>query len=149
MCCNLARESVYSRRLMNRLLPALLVIGLATTALADIQDPPAADHGPTRKLSRGLSNMLFGWTEIPVTIGQINSEEGNAAAASYGVIRGTGRAFARFGVGFYEALLWPIPVYKETYAPVLRSDIPWIHRGYSEFPPEPGNETKYPYVRDY
>src|SRR5712691_6676613 len=129
---------------MKLLLVALLGAGFAATALGDIQDPPAADYGPTRKLARGLGNMAFGWSEIPVTIGKINSEEGNAAAATYGVVKGTGRAFARFGVGFYEALLWPIPVYKDTYAPVLRSDVPWIHRGYSEFPPEPGNETKYP-----
>lgn len=134
---------------MRRFLLFLFLLGFAGSALADIQDPPAADYGPTRKLGRGVANIFLGWTEIPVTIGKVNSEEGNAAAASYGVIRGTGRAFARFGVGFYEALLWPIPVYKGTYYPVLRSDIPWIHRGYSEFPPEPGNETKYPYVRDY
>ena len=127
----------------------LLCAGFAASSFADIQDPPAADYGPTRKLSRGLANMAFGLSEIPVTIGRINTEEGNSAAASYGVVRGTGRAFARFGVGFYEALLWPFPVYKGTYYPVLRSDIPWIHRGYSEFPPELGNETKYPYVRDY
>jgi hypothetical protein len=24
-----------------------------------------------------------------------------------------------------------------------------IHRGFAEFPPELGNESKYPYVRDY
>ena len=134
---------------MKLLLIASIGCCCAATALADIQDPPAADYGPTRKLARGLSNMAFGWTEIPVTIGKVNSEEGNSAAASYGVIKGTGRAFARFGVGFYEALLWPIPVYKGSYYPVLRDEIPWTHRGYSEFPPEPGNETKYPYVRDY
>ncbi len=134
---------------MRRSLVFLLLVGFAATSLADIQDPPAADYGPTRKLARGVSNIFFGVTEIPVTIGKINSEEGNSAAASYGVIRGTGRAFARFGVGFYEALLWPIPVYKDSYNPVLRSDIPWIHRGYSEFPPELGNESKFPYVRDY
>ena len=134
---------------MKRLLIALFVAGMAFTSWADIQDPPAADYGPTRKLGRGLSNMVFGCTEIPVTMGKVNEEEGNAAAAGYGVIRGTGRAFARFGVGFYEVILWPFPVYKSTYLPVLRSDIPWIHRGYGELPPEPGNETKYPYVRHY
>ncbi|HEY2801568.1 MAG TPA: exosortase system-associated protein, TIGR04073 family [Chthoniobacterales bacterium] len=132
-----------------RTLLFLLVLGLALPALADIQDPPSADYGPTRKLGRGLSNMLFGWSEIPVTIATVNEREGNAAGASYGVVRGTGRAFARFGVGFYEALLWPIPVYQERYLPVRRSDIPWIHRGYSEFPPELENESKYPYVRKY
>lgn len=127
----------------------LLSAGFAASSLADIQDPPAADYGPTRKLARGVGNIAFGWAEIPVTIGRANTEEGNAAGASYGVVKGTGRAFARFGVGFYEALLWPFPVYKGTYYPVLRSDIPWIHRGYSEFPPELGNESKYPYVRVY
>lgn len=134
---------------MRRSLVFLLLVGFAATSLADIQDSPAADYGPTRKLARGVSNIFLGWSEIPVTIGKANTDEGNSAAASYGVIRGTGRAFARFGVGFYEALLWPIPVYKGTYNPVLRSDIPWIHRGYGEFPPELGNESKYPYVRDY
>jgi putative exosortase-associated protein (TIGR04073 family) len=95
---------------MKRLLIALFVAGMAFTSWADIQDPPAADYGPTRKLGRGLSNMVFGCTEIPVTIGKVNEEEGNAAAAGYGVIRGTGRALARFGVGFYEVILWPFPV---------------------------------------
>jgi putative exosortase-associated protein (TIGR04073 family) len=127
----------------------LLGFGLSASVLGDIQDPPSNDYGPTRKLGRGLANMLFGCTEIPVTIGKVNSDEGNAAAAGYGVVRGTGRAFARFGVGLYEALLWPLPLHNGTYMPALRSDIPWVHRGYSEFPPEPGNETKYPYVRDY
>lgn len=133
-----------------RFCPALfLIVGCAAVSLGDIQDPPSNDHGPTRKLGRGLTNMIFGCTEIPVTMAQINQREGNSAAAGYGVIRGTGRAFVRFGVGFYEVLLWPFPVHRGTYQPVLPSDIPWIHRGYSEFPPEPGNESKYPYVRTY
>ncbi len=134
---------------MRRALIFLFVIGFTASALADIQDPPAADYGPTRKLGRGVSNMFFGWSEVPVQIARVNNDEGNAAAASYGVLRGTGRAFARFGVGFYEGILWPFPIYKDSYRPVLRNDIPWIHRGYSEFPPEVGNETKYPYVRSY
>lgn len=134
---------------MKLLLLTLLGAGLAVTSLADIQDPPAAEYGPTRKLGRGLSNMLYGWAEIPVTVGKTNTSEGNAAAASYGLARGTGRAFARFGTGFYETLFWPFPISKGSYFPVLRSDIPWARRGYGEFPPELGNESKYPYVRTY
>jgi len=38
---------------------------------------------------------------------------------------------------------------RESYYPLLPSDIPWIHAGYSEFPPELGNESKYSHVRDY
>jgi putative exosortase-associated protein (TIGR04073 family) len=134
---------------MKTLFAAMFSLAFAATCLADIQDPPMADHGPTRKLGRGLSNIAFGWSEIPSTIGKINNREGNNAAAGYGVVRGVGRSFARFGVGFYEAVTFPFPTSKGTYMPVLRSDIPWIHRGYQEFPPELGFETKYPYVRDY
>lgn len=124
-----------------------LLFTLTTNLLGDIQDPPGNDYGPTRKLGRGLSNLVFGGTEIPVAIAQINAREGNAAAAAYGVIRGTGRAFARMGAGLYEVLLWPFPVNRGAFLPVLPIDIPWSQRGYCEFPPEPGNETKYRYTR--
>jgi putative exosortase-associated protein (TIGR04073 family) len=133
---------------MKNLFVALFVFGFALNSFADIQDPPVNDYGPTRKLGRGLSNMVWGWSESSVTIATINTNEGNSAAAGYGVVRGVGRSFARFGVGLYEALLWPIPVYKG-YMPILPSDNSSIHRGYSEFPPELGNESKYPYVREY
>ena len=134
---------------MKNLFVALFVFGFAFTSFADIQDPPANDYGPTRKLGRGLSNMVYGWSEIPVTIAKVSKDEGNAAGGGYGVVRGVGRSFARFGAGLFEAVLWPIPTNHGTYFPVLRSDIPWILGGFSEFPPELGNETKYPYVRDY
>ena len=128
-----------------------LVILLALTAFArcDIQDPPSNDYGPTRKLGRGLSNFFLGAAEIPVTVCTVNTHEGNAAAAGYGVVRGVGRAVSRHVAGLFEIVLFPVPVWHQSYYPVLPSDIPWIHAGYSEFPPELGNESKYPYVRDY
>jgi putative exosortase-associated protein (TIGR04073 family) len=134
---------------MKHLLVAVLLMGIVAVCLADIQDPPSNDYGPTRKLGRGVSNVLFGWTELPVTVMKINETEGNSAAAGYGVVRGVGRSFARFGVGLYEALLWPFPICHGTYVPILPDDIRRIHWGYSEFPPELGNEVKYPYVRKY
>lgn len=122
---------------------------LAGAAFADIQAPPASDQGPTRKLGRGISNIAFGVTEIPDQIFSINSQEGNAAAWSYGLVRGVGRFFARLGYGVYEVALFPFPTQKGTYYPPYRSDIPWINSGYDEFPPELGWNTKYDYVRDY
>ena len=122
---------------------------IATSAVADIQDPPSNDYGPTRKLGRGLSNFFIAPAEIPVTIATISTDEGNAAAAGYGVVRGLGRSGARHIAGLLEILLWPVPAYRQSYYPLLPSDIPWIHAGYSEFPPELGNESKYPYVREY
>jgi putative exosortase-associated protein (TIGR04073 family) len=128
---------------------AALVLGFALSCLADIQDPPANDYGPTRKLGRGLSNLVFGIAELPTTIAKINEREGNSAAAGYGVVRGLGRSGMRMGSGLFELLGFPFPTNHRTYYPLLRSDIPYIHAGYQEFPPELGNESKYPYVRMY
>jgi putative exosortase-associated protein (TIGR04073 family) len=128
---------------------ALIAFSLAGTMLGDIQDPPSNDYGPTRKLGRGLANFFLAPAEIPVTIATVNTREGNAAAAGYGVWRGLGRSATRHVAGLLEIVLWPIPAWRESYYPMLPSDIPWIHAGYSEFPPELGNESKYPYVRDY
>ena len=134
---------------MKALLCSLLTIMLATAAFADIQAPPASDYGPTRKLGRGLGNIAYGITEIPFQVGAINDLEGNASALSYGVVRGTGRMLARLGFGLYEVALFPLPMHKGTYYPPYQSDIPWIHSGFSEFPPELGFETRYDYVRSY
>jgi putative exosortase-associated protein (TIGR04073 family) len=132
--------------------PALLAVTFAlgsSVALADIQSPPGSDYGPTRKLGRGLSNIAYGSSELLVSMEEINSSEGNSAAFSYGVVRGVGRTLARLGFGVYETALFPFPTYKGSYRPPYKSDIPWIHCGYSEFPPELGFESRYNYVRDY
>jgi putative exosortase-associated protein (TIGR04073 family) len=128
---------------------ALIAFGFAGNMLADIQDPPSNDYGPTRKLGRGLANFFLGGSELPVTVCKIDKKEGNAAAASYGVVRGLGRAGTRHIAGLLEIVLWPVPAWRQGYYPLLPNDIRWIHAGYSEFPPELGYETKYPYVRDY
>jgi putative exosortase-associated protein (TIGR04073 family) len=134
---------------MKNLIVLVLLLGFSRAAFADIQDPPSNDYGPTRKLGRGLSNLFLAPAEIPVTIAKINKDEGNAAAAGYGVVRGLGRSATRHIAGFLEIVLWPVPAWRQSYYPLLPNDIPWIHAGYSEFPPELGNESKYPYVRDY
>lgn len=134
---------------MKTWLAVALFISLPAICRADIHDPPSNDYGPTRKLGRGISNVLFGWAELPTTIAKINQDEGNSAAAGYGVVRGAGRSFMRLQAGIFEILTWPVPVVRGTYFPVLESDVHWIHSGYKEFPPELGNESKYPYVRQY
>src|SRR4051794_8406565 len=134
---------------MKKLVLLLLLTALVRFAQADIQDPPSNDYGPTRKLGRGISNLLFAPAEITTTIATINTHEGNSAAAGYGVVRAIGRTAVRHGAGFLEIITFAAPVWRSSYYPLLPSDIPWIHAGYSEFPPELGNESKYKYVRDY
>ena len=134
---------------MKKFIVISLMLGLAGTVLGDIQDPPANDYGPTRKLGRGLSNFFIAPAEVFVTVTTINTYDGNSAAAGYGVVRGVGRSGARHIAGLIEILTFPFPIWRDSYYPMLPPDIPYIHAGYSEFPPELGNESKYPYVRDY
>src|SRR5947207_15675771 len=110
----------------------VFTVGLifTATAFADIQDPPSNDYGPTRKLGRGLSNLFLAPAEIPTTIAKVSKDEGNAAAAGYGVVRGFGRSAVRHYVGLLEILTWPFPVWHESYYPILPSDIPYVHAGY-------------------
>ncbi len=126
----------------------MVAVLMASLVQADIQDPPSADWGPTRKLGRGLGNICFNITELPDSMMSVNYLEGNNAAFSYGIVRGIGRSFARLGYGLYDTLLFPFPTYKGTYAPPYRSNVQWIRSGYSEFPPELGFESRYPYVRN-
>jgi putative exosortase-associated protein (TIGR04073 family) len=134
---------------MKTLLALAVSAGFAVGAFADIQDPPSNDYGPTRKLGRGFSNFIIAPAEVFVTVTTINTYDGNAAANGYGVVRGVGRSAARHLTGLFEILTFPFPAWRESYYPMLPLDIPYIHAGYSEFPPELGNESKYPYVRDY
>src|SRR3982074_1489319 len=94
-----------------QLLVGLAGFAVAARAIAAIQDPPGNDYGPTRKLGRGIGNFLFASAELPVTVGKINKEEGNSAAASYGIVRGLGRSTARHAVGLLEILTFPIPMW--------------------------------------
>lgn len=128
---------------------ALLLLAFVVASPADIQDPPSNDYGPTRKLGRGISNVVFGIAELPVSIARVNSREGNSAAASYGVVRGVGRSYMRFHTGLAEIFTFPFRINRGTYYPLLPPRVPYIHAGYEEFPPELGNESKYPYVRKY
>jgi len=127
------------------------VIGVAfsASALADIQDPPGNDYGPTRKLGRGVSNFLYASTELPDTVCKVSKVEGNNAAGGYGIVRGLARSTERHFTGLYEIFTFAAPTHRDSFRPFLRSDIPWIHGGYAEFPPELGNESKYPYCRSY
>ena len=134
---------------MKHLLFAAFVLGFASISLGDIQDPPSNDYGPTRKLGRGLSNLFLAHSEIFVTVTTVNTNEGNSAAAGYGVVRGVGRSAMRRLAGLLEILTFPAPAWRQSYYPLLPNEIHYIHAGYSEFPPELGNESKYPYVRDY
>src|ERR1043165_9495271 len=96
---------------MKTILPFAVFVGLVLGAFADIQDPPGNDFGPTRKLGRGISNLIIAPTEFFTTVNQINQTEGNSAGAGYGVWKGAARTAARQGAGLIEILTFPFPIW--------------------------------------
>lgn len=123
-----------------------LALGSPINCRADLQDPPFLDHGPIRKLSRGLANLAFGASEIYVTADSKNQMHGNSGLV-YGVVSGLGRTLMRMGVGFYEVVTFPAPSFRKSYAPALPSVSPWVQGGFEEFPPELGFESRFNYCR--
>ena len=99
---------------------------------------------------------LTGWGRISPSRAELAVPATVAGAARLletsgrGVIpRGLGRSYWRLHTGLWEMLSFPFPRNQGTYYPILPSHIHNIHGGYEEFPPELGNESKYPYVRKY
>jgi len=103
---------------MKILLCSLLLL-TAAACYGDIQDPPANDYGPTRKLARAIANLcpVTAFCEVPNTVAEINEREGNASAFTFGFIQGFGKFFARMGFGWYEFVTFPFPTYKAPIGP--------------------------------
>jgi len=124
----------------------------AVPAVADIQAPPASEYTASRKLGRGISNILYGFIEIPVQIA-IKNERFGRKAYPYGVVNGTYKGFKRLGYGFYEIFTFHCPTYKGTFRPPYeKCGADWRIElnpsdGLTEFPPELGFESYFNHVR--
>lgn len=118
-------------------------VGVCTEALAQVSNLDLAPENPmgyenlwnsmTRKLGRGISNVAFGVLELPLSIYEVNFEDGGIAAVTYGTLRGVGYFVLREVVGVVEIVTFPIPFpctpdrpqdYKPGYGPILEPE--WI-----------------------
>ncbi len=136
----------------------LLVIATTFAALsgivaADIHAPPGSTYTSTRKLGRALSNIVYGFMEIPEQIVRKNDQYGRKAGWTYGAVDGTNRAMRRLGYGFYELFTFTCPTYRGTFKPPYercgednRIEMN-VHDGLSEFPPELGFESGFHHTR--
>ncbi len=130
---------------MKRILLSLAAVLIAGSALADIQDPPMNEYGPTRKLGRAISNLMYAGSEVPTTMDRINDLEGNSATFGYGLAKGISRVCFRLRWGAIEFFTFPFPTYKHSFRPPYKSNIPWVNGGFEEFPPELGFQTRKSY----
>ena len=74
---------------------------------------PAFEKG-----GRGLSNVLFGWLEIPLNIDRRYSPHDNVGSMLTGTAVGVFKGVIRTGVGLYETVTFFLP-YPENFAPIL------------------------------
>ena len=122
---------------------------LGSSAFGDIQSPPGHHYNWSRKLSRGVGNILYGWTE-PFNVWQrTNETDGAHAAFADFFVEGIKRTAVRAGYGVYEIATFPLPTYKLTYRPPYyrKPQIdPWW--GYTEFSPQIGFISQADYSRN-
>lgn len=138
---------------MKKLVVLASLIAFTGVASADFQAPPGHAFNSTRKLGRAISNILYGFIEIPEQIVRKSDDYGRKAGWSYGAVDGTNRALKRLGYGFYELFTFTCPTYRGTFKPPYercgedyRIEMN-PHDGLSEFPPELGFETYYRHSR--
>lgn len=95
-------------------------------AMAQSYDPSQDLPQPTKwqkrieKLGRGVSNVLFGWTEIPLTMDEkIDQGKPLTYILTTAPIVGTVKAILRTGVGGYEIVTFAGTKPERNYEPIL------------------------------
>ena len=105
------------------------VFGASIGAHADSYDPDQMIIPPTgfekrlTKLGRGLSNVLLGWAEIPVTFDE-KLKEGKPLGYLIGVVPvlGTARAVLRTSTGVFEMFTFPVSDLEVNFDPILEPE---------------------------
>jgi len=134
---------------MKKIVAVLCLIAVTSAGWADIHEPPKTKYTKARKLARGVSNLLYGWTEIPTTMhrwGELHTEQ-SVGIFLAGFTQGAQRTGARMKYGFYEVWNWQKPLYKDTYKPPYQPLYYLPFRGMEEFPPQIGELTTVGYTR--
>lgn len=117
--------------------PLLMVLAALAFILAVVVSPVSAQverqHADDRyrentdlekmahKLGRGVTNLLFGWIEIPRQIAKGWRETEPFTGTIVGLVKGVGWGFARTVAGAYEIITFPFPVPRD-YVPVMQPE---------------------------
>ncbi|HOK09055.1 MAG TPA: exosortase system-associated protein, TIGR04073 family [Candidatus Hydrogenedens sp.] len=88
----------------------------------DLPKPTRFEKSLT-KLGRGLSNVMFGWAELPLTFDK-KLKEGKPFGYLFGVVPvlGTARAVMRTGTGVFEAVTFPVTDKDVNFQPILEPE---------------------------
>jgi len=106
--------SIWIKKISLSALAVIVVCAMVLPAQAQIYDPDVDLPKPTglekrmEKLGRGISNIAWGWAEIPKTFDE-KLKQGKPFAYLFGVapVLGTARAIMRTSTGVFEAITFP------------------------------------------
>ena len=100
-----------------------LVGGLVAVLACVMSAPDASADDALRRFGRGLSNLVWGWTDVPLTMHQEDTMNGPASALTYGIVKGVAKLVSRTAVGVYEAGFFYLP-FPDAYWPILKPEFP-------------------------
>ncbi len=120
---------VMHRTIGRSLLVLAVVAVLAGVAQAQLYNPDLDLPKPTgmekalTKMGRGISNIAFGWAEIPMTFDK-NLKKGKPLGYLVGVtpVLGGARALMRTGTGVFETVSFPFSDKEVNYDAVLEPE---------------------------
>lgn len=93
----------------------------STTSARTAQKSGGYPAGPIQKAERGVSNVAFGWTEIPKRIVDKTKETNPIKGLLLGGFQGTCKAFARTVSGLGDIATFPFGSYDR---PMVLPDMP-------------------------
>lgn len=98
-----------------------LVVLIAVLVMVNMATLSYAQQDATKKLGRGLVNILTGWIELPKNIYETSVQSNPLAGITVGLAKGLGMTVVRTGAGVYETATFPFPLPQE-YKPILEPE---------------------------
>ena len=92
----------------SKILPSLVGL-LFLTQTPNLFAEPMDGGKSFTKLTRGATNTVTGWVEIPKRIQETMHASGAFAGFTWGLLRGIGYGFVRTAAGLYEVVSFPFP----------------------------------------
>ena len=105
------------------ILVVAVVVGFVAPEVRAQESCPMA-----RKLGRGVANILLGFTEIPLTMIDVNRVHGEVAGATWGFAEGMCMTVKRMLAGVAEVITFPVPFPTDDYdEPLSKPEFPGSH----------------------
>lgn len=105
---------------MSKTITRISLVVMAIVVILNMATPSYAQDA-TKKLGRGLVNILTGWIELPKNIYETSVESNPLAGITIGLAKGLGMTVVRTGAGIYETVTFPFPLPQE-YKPILEPE---------------------------